>query len=93
LQNRVDEVTVDVLICCTKGGTVMGVKRTTIELDEGQLRLAQEALGTSGIKDTVDEALKRAIRLYSLERLAESVAASEYAERPDDLRREGWSRG
>lgn len=66
----------------------MGVKRTTIELDEDQLRMAQEALGTTGIKDTVEESLARVVRVHAYRKLRANIAASDYADRPDDIRRD-----
>jgi Arc/MetJ family transcription regulator len=45
-------------------------RRTTIEVDDELLRRAQEALGTSGLKDTVEKAFREAIRRNLREGLA-----------------------
>jgi Arc/MetJ family transcription regulator len=39
-----------------------GVRRTTLDIDEEMLAKAREILGTRGIKDTVDEALREVVR-------------------------------
>lgn len=48
-------------------------RRTTIEIDEGLLARAQEALGTSGVKDTVVAALDEAVRGAARRRLIERI--------------------
>jgi Arc/MetJ family transcription regulator len=50
---------------------MMGMKRTTIELDEERLQRAQQALGTTGVKATVDAALQEAIRRDAARRISE----------------------
>ena len=40
----------------------MAQRRTTIEIDDRLLAEAQAALGTYGLKDTVDAALSQAVR-------------------------------
>jgi Arc/MetJ family transcription regulator len=37
-------------------------RRTTIDIDDALLARAQVALGTTGLKDTVDAALREAVR-------------------------------
>lgn len=49
------------------------MKRTTLEVDEELLAAAQEALGTVGIKRTVDAALLEAVRVARRRRLAERL--------------------
>jgi Arc/MetJ family transcription regulator len=48
-------------------------RRTTIEIDEDLLVRAQQALGTTGLKDTVDAAFSEAIRRSLRERLAKRI--------------------
>lgn len=49
-------------------------RRTTIEIDDDLLARAQQALGTTGLKDTVDAAFSEAIRRSLRERLAKRIA-------------------
>jgi Arc/MetJ family transcription regulator len=60
-------------------------RRTTIEVDEQLLGRAQAALGTQGLKDTVDAALIEAIRRAQRQRLAERIAAGTGIDRSVDL--------
>lgn len=46
------------------------VRRTTIEIDDALLAEAQEALGTVGLKATVDRALAEVVRAQRRRRLA-----------------------
>ena len=48
-------------------------RRTTIEVDDQLLSRAQKALGTRGLKDTVDKAFREAIRRDLRERLAARI--------------------
>lgn len=52
-------------------------KRTTIEIDEELLAKAQAALGTLGLKATVDRALAEAVRASLRRRLAERLATAD----------------
>lgn len=52
-------------------------RRTTVEIDDAQLHAAQVALGTTGLKDTVDAALREVIRSAKRRRLADRLAAGE----------------
>jgi|GEM_PF-1164431 len=63
-------------------------RRTTIEIDEALLGRAQAALGTRGLKDTVDAALTEAIRRAQRERLAQRIAGGGGIDRSIDLLRE-----
>jgi Arc/MetJ family transcription regulator len=47
----------------------MAVKRTTIDIDEEALAEARDILGTQGIRDTVDEALREVRRIEAGRRL------------------------
>lgn len=60
-------------------------RRTTIEIDDALLERAQEALGTRGLKETVDKALREAIRRQLRERLAERLVTGVGVERSPDL--------
>jgi Arc/MetJ family transcription regulator len=46
------------------------IRRTTIEIEEELLARAQKALGTSGLKETVDAALGEVVRASLRKRLA-----------------------
>jgi Arc/MetJ family transcription regulator len=48
-------------------------RRTTIDVDDELLGRAQEALGTRGLKDTVDAAFHEAIRRSLRDRLANRI--------------------
>ena len=61
------------------------VKRTTIEIDVALLRQAQGALGTKGLKDTVERAFREAIRRHLRDRLAERIEAGAGVDRSPDL--------
>jgi Arc/MetJ family transcription regulator len=50
-------------------GYINGVRRTTLDIDEDMLAKAREILGTRGIKDTVDEALREVVRREAGKRL------------------------
>lgn len=50
-------------------------RRTTIEVDDALLARAQAALGTTGLKDTVDAALDAAVRQSARTRLAARIAS------------------
>lgn len=45
------------------------VRRTTLEIDDDLLSQAREILGTKGVKDTVDEALREVVRTEAGRRL------------------------
>lgn len=48
-------------------------RRTTVTLDDAILRAAQEALGTTGVQDTIDRALDEVIRAQRRRAFAEAV--------------------
>jgi Arc/MetJ family transcription regulator len=52
-------------------------RKTTIEVDEELLARAQEALGTKGLKDTVDRALEDAWRAHLRRRLLHRIRTQE----------------
>ena len=51
----------------------MAIRRTTIEIDDDLLSKAQEVLGTTGLKDTVDAALDEVVRAHLKRRLIERI--------------------
>ena len=61
------------------------VRRTTIEIDDALLSQAQAALGTSGLKDTVDASLRESIRRHQRKRLAERLQTGDGIERSIEL--------
>lgn len=48
-------------------------RRTTIEIEDALLNQAQKALGTKGLKETVDKAFRDVVRRHLRERLAERI--------------------
>ncbi|MGH8874486.1 MAG: type II toxin-antitoxin system VapB family antitoxin [Acidimicrobiia bacterium] len=69
------------------------IRRTTIEIHEERLRAAQEVLGTSGLKDTVDRAFDEVIRAHLRRRLADRLATGDgfdSSELTDTARRKHW---
>lgn len=53
----------------------MPYHKTTVEIDTDELQRAEATLGTSGIKETVNGALREVNRRAALERAAEYVLA------------------
>ena len=49
----------------------MAVRKTTLEIDDDKIARAQEILGTTGLKDTVDEAIARVLRVGAVTQLGE----------------------
>jgi Arc/MetJ family transcription regulator len=61
-------------------------RRTTIEVDDALLAKAQEALRTSGLKDTVDQAFREVIRRHLRQRLGQRIDAGQGIDRsPEHL--------
>jgi Arc/MetJ family transcription regulator len=60
-------------------------RRTTIDIDDELLARAQAALGTSGLKDTVDAAFRAAVRRSLRERLAERVTTGRGVDRSAEV--------
>lgn len=56
-------------------------RRTTIDVDEDLLIGAQAALGTTGLKDTVDAAFSEAIRRSLRQRLGKRIATGDGIDR------------
>lgn len=63
-----------------------GVRRTTLEIDEDMLSQVREILGTKGVKDTVDEALREVLRREAGERLMEWYKENEDLHNPEIMR-------
>jgi Arc/MetJ family transcription regulator len=61
------------------------MRRTSVEIDEERLARAQRALGTTGIKDTIDRALDEAHRAALRRRLAERVRSGKGVDRGEEL--------
>ena len=60
-------------------------RRTTIEIDDELLSRAQAALGTRGLKDTVEKAFHEAIRRDLRQRLAARIETGEGIDRSPEL--------
>lgn len=63
-----------------------GVRRTTLEIDDDMLSQAREILGTKGVKDTVDEALREVLRMEAGRRLIEWLKENEDLHNPEIMR-------
>lgn len=64
-----------------------GVRRTTLEIDDDMLSQAREILGTKGVKDTVDEALREIVRREAGRRLIEWYKENEDLHNPEIMER------
>lgn len=51
----------------------MATKRTTLVIDEALLQKARQALGTSGIRETVEASLKETVRRKTLDEFREAI--------------------
>lgn len=60
-------------------------RRTTIEVDDELLGRAQRALGTNGLKDTVDAAFREAVRNSLRSRLADRIESGEGVDRSEEI--------
>jgi Arc/MetJ family transcription regulator len=67
------------------------VRRTTLDIDEDMLSRAREILGTRGIKDTVDEALREIVRVEAGKRLIARYKDNEDFGNPEIMER-AWPR-
>lgn len=67
------------------------VRKTTLDLDVELLERAKEALGTHGIKDTIDRALYEAIVADARRRTIDRLTSMPPID-TDKLRREIWTR-
>lgn len=60
-------------------------RRTTLDVDDALLGRAQVALGTSGLKDTVDAALREVIRRSLSQRLAQRISTGVGIDRSPEM--------
>lgn len=60
-------------------------RRTTIEIEDALLNQAQKALGTKGLKKTVDKAFRDVVRRHLRERLAERILTGTGIDRSPEL--------
>lgn len=72
-------------------GYIISMKRTTLDIDDNMLSKAREILGTSGIKDTVDEALREIVRREAGRRLIARLKENEDLANPEIMAR-AWPR-
>jgi Arc/MetJ family transcription regulator len=61
--------------------------RRTVVIEDTLLDDAQRLLGTKGIRDTVEEALREVIRRHRLEQLRKSLGTMELGLTPEELTR------
>ncbi len=61
--------------------------RRTVVIEDALLEDAQRLLGTSGIRDTVEEALREVIRRYRLEQLRKSLGTMDLGLTSEELTR------
>jgi Arc/MetJ family transcription regulator len=62
------------------------VRRTTLDIDEDMLSRARKILGTRGVKDTVDEALREIVRIEAGKRLIARLKENEDLGNPEIMR-------
>jgi Arc/MetJ family transcription regulator len=74
-----------------QSGYIDGVRRTTLDIDEDMLARAREILGTHGVKDTVDEALREVVRVEAGKRLIARLKDNEDLHNPEIMER-AWPR-
>jgi Arc/MetJ family transcription regulator len=67
------------------------MRRTTLDIDEDMLSRAREILGTRGVKDTVDEALREIVRIEAGRRLIAWLKENEDLQNPAIMER-AWPR-
>jgi Arc/MetJ family transcription regulator len=67
------------------------MRRTTLDIDEDMLSRARDILGTRGVKDTVDEALREIVRQEAGKRLIAWFKENEDLRNPEIMGR-AWPR-
>jgi Arc/MetJ family transcription regulator len=72
-------------------GYIDAVRRTTLDIDEDMLSKAREILGTRGVKDTVDEALREVVRMEAGRRLIARLKENEDLANPEIMAK-AWPR-
>jgi Arc/MetJ family transcription regulator len=75
----------------TVAGYTHHMHRTTLDIDDEMLAKAREILGTRGIKDTVDEALREIVRREAGRRLIARLKENEDLRNPEIMER-AWPR-
>ncbi len=68
-------------------GYIDCVRRTTLDIDEDMLAKAREILGTRGVKDTVDEALREVVRREAGKRIIKWLKENEDLHNPEIMER------
>lgn len=61
------------------------MRRTSLEIDDERLSRAQQVLGTTGIKDTIDRALDEVLRADLRRRLGERLRTGEGIDRGEEV--------
>lgn len=74
-----------------QSGYIDCMRRTTLDIDEDMLSKAREILGTRGVKDTVDEALREVVRREAGRRLIAWYKENEDFGNPEIMER-AWPR-
>jgi Arc/MetJ family transcription regulator len=64
----------------------ISMRRTTLDIDEDMLSKARRILGTRGVKDTVDEALREIVRIEAGRRLIARYKENEDFSNPEIMR-------
>ena len=64
------------------------MRTTTVEIDDGLLKEAQNILGTRSIKDTVHASLQAVVRQRRLQKLADALGTVKLDLTPEALRRQ-----
>lgn len=67
------------------------MRRTTLDIDEDMLAKARDILGTRGVKDTVDEALREIVRIEAGKRLIARLKENDDFGNPEIMAR-AWPR-
>jgi len=67
------------------------MRKTTLTIDDDKIAQAREILGTTGITDTIDAALRETIRRAAAERLIERMSTMDGLDLADpQTRADAW---
>ena len=67
------------------------MRKTTLSIDDEKIAQARAILGTAGITDTIDAALRETIRRAAAERIIDRMAAMEGLDLADpDVMADAW---
>lgn len=67
------------------------MRKTTLTIDDDKIAQAREILGTTGITDTIDAALRETIRRAAAERLIERMTTMDGLDLADpQMRADAW---